>query len=78
MTLSPGFPTTIAWAFNWVMLVTVIIIASWVFLDTRKHVLPLWVSFGWALVSLFTFPIGLLVYLFYGRRRTTRADQQLK
>ncbi|XUW99735.1 MAG: hypothetical protein TUN42_07525 [Dehalogenimonas sp.] len=66
----------IAWAINWLILVVLIAIAVLVFIDARKlHMTP-GTALVWSIVSLFTFPIGLLVYVFFGRKMRNNPTHQ--
>ncbi|MFC1865363.1 PLDc N-terminal domain-containing protein [Chloroflexota bacterium] len=61
--------TRIAQVVNFIILFSVAFaIAFWVFRDSRKHNMSPPSALAWSTVSLFTFPIGLLIYMFFGRK----------
>lgn len=66
LSLSPA--TTIAWIINYIILFIALSVAVLVFRDARKRNMSFASTLVWAAVSLFTFPVGTLVYVFYGRK----------
>jgi hypothetical protein len=70
MELSIGPITTIVWIINFILLFLLILVSTLVFRNARKHNMSIVSALAWAVVSLFTFPIGTLIYLFLGREKT--------
>ena len=65
-------PTTyIAWIINFILLSIAILVAVLLFRDARKHNMSIVSALAWAVVSLFTFPIGTLIYYFFRRQDLT-------
>jgi formate/nitrite transporter FocA (FNT family) len=68
MDLPVNLPSAIAQAFNFIALFAIIGVAVFVFRDATKRKISTKVAVLWALLSGFTFPIGLLLYIFLGRK----------
>lgn len=60
----------IAWIINFIILFLLILVSTLVFRDARKHNMSIPAALAWASVSLFTFPIGTLIYYFLGREKS--------
>jgi len=69
MELSFSPDTTAAWIINYVLLFVFIFVAALVFRDATKQQRTAPSALLWALFSLFTFPIGALIYFFFGRNK---------
>lgn len=56
--------------FNFIIMAFIALGAIWVFLDTRKRGQSYTGALLWSVIALFLFPpIGLLIYIFYARRK---------
>ena len=71
LALSPV--VTIVWIVNYILFSIAILVAVLVFRDARKHNMLILEALVWAAVSLFTFPIGTLIYIFFGRNKNGRS-----
>jgi len=69
MELELNYTTYIAEAINYLILFIAMVIAFFVFRDAKKHRMSVIEALAWATFSLFTLPIGTLIYIFFGRRR---------
>ncbi len=66
--LAPNLTSVIAQAINWIILFVIVVgIATLVFKDAAKRGISTRYAVLWALASVFTFPIGLLLYVFIGK-----------
>ena len=67
MEIEPNYTMNIIQAINFTLLFIVIVIAFLIFRDARKHKISVISALAWAAFSLFTFPLGTLIYIFFGR-----------
>lgn len=61
--------TTFQLIINWFILTLFVVSATWVFIDTRKRGRPLSESLAWALFMGFMFPLAIVTYIYFRRKK---------
>lgn len=62
-------PGTVALVFNYLYWLVSGVSAIWVLVDTRKRGRPLSESIAWALFLGFMFPLAIVVYIYFRRKK---------
>lgn len=67
--MNVNVPSTVAMIANYALLALFWGAAVWVFLDTRKRGRPLSESIAWALFMGMMFPLAIVTYIFFRRKK---------
>ena len=67
--------TLLSLIFNFTIICVLLFISLLVYRDAKKHDISTSSALLWAIVSLFTFPIGLVLYVLFGKNDKNKNTQ---